>query len=203
MENTARLLLYNNDEFFAQKAGGKIGFLEAEFSEEEIPEEALAKKAKENWGVEIESPKLLCILPKTQDEFVQYFACRNWSGEFENLKVEEIDSLGFEEASELSEKSDILAVQVLEKAVLGKEFRKAQSIITGTPRPETPFKTIKDKAFEESSVSTEDFEIMPAVPKGMGRKQLEPTREGIDYEILSKGNAKKQQAVKQKKTIML
>jgi hypothetical protein len=100
----------------------------------------------------------------------------------------------------LSEKTDILAVQVLEKAVLGREFRKAQSIITGTSRPETPFKTIKDKAFEESSVSTEDFEIMPAVPKGMGRKQLEPTREGIDYEFLSRGS--KPKPIKAKKTII-
>lgn len=190
VENTARLLLYKNDEFFAEKASGSIKFVEAEFSEEEIPEEALAKKAEEAWGIEPKKLKLLCVLPKNSQDLIHYYACRDWSGDFENAEAEEIVSLGFDEISELSERTDAFAVQALEKLLLGKgSFETKASVITE-----------KKHELKVSKASTEDFEIMPAVPKGMGRKQPEHTREGIDYEILSRGA--KPKPVKQKKTII-
>jgi len=193
-ENIARLLLYNNEEFFAEKSSESIRLLGAEFTEEEIPEEALKKKALEAWGVEVKGLKLLCVLPKNRQELVQYFACREWDGSFDDASVEEIVSLSFEEALELSERTDALAVQVLGKVFFGKEFERKPSRVEA--RPERP----KEFAVSIAPADTADFEVMPAVPKGMGKQRKEPTREGIDYEFLSKGA--KPKPIKTRKTII-
>ncbi|MDO8647743.1 MAG: hypothetical protein Q7R70_05020 [Candidatus Diapherotrites archaeon] len=194
-ENFARLLLYTDQEVFAEKNSGKIRLLETEFNDEEIPEEALAKKAQEVWGVRPENLKLLCVLPKANSEFVHYYASRDWNGSFENCQVEEIVTVDFKEMTEFAEKNDILAAQVLEKIVLGKDFKKPSTIAASqAQRPiNDDFEIIRPKQQKtEAHVpeSTSDFEIIRAVPKGMGRKQQESTREGIDFEFLSRGGKK-------------
>lgn len=198
-ENFARLLLYTSVEFYAEKDNSeRIIFLEAAFTDEEIPEEALSKKAQEQWGVLPEGLHLLCILPKSSTEFIHYYGCKSWGGSFEEANAEEIVALGFNEMTELSEKNDILAVEVLEKSILGKDFKKQSTIITSQAAREVDEQvddilSQKRKPIELKHETTDDFEIMPAVPKGQGRKQEEPTREGIDYEIMSRGSAAKKQ----------
>ncbi|MBS3058421.1 MAG: hypothetical protein J4478_03390 [Candidatus Diapherotrites archaeon] len=200
-ENLARLILYDSDEFFAEKNFGQVRLLEVEFTEEEVAEDVLKKKARRAWGIEPNKVELLCILPKNKSEFVQYFACKDWNGEFENLETEEIVSLSFDEALELSEKTDALAVEVLEKAILGKSLQKQAPAKAQAISQEIPAPRPKNPEVKLEAESTNDFEIMPAVPKGMGRKQQEATREGIDYEFLSKGRMEKPRQKSKKKGV--
>jgi len=192
-ENFARLLVYTSTEFYAEKSSNGISLLEAAFTDEEIPEEALSRKAQEHWGIVPEGLHLLCILPKSSTEFIHYYGCKAWTGGFEEATADEIVTLGFNEMTELSEKNDILAVEVLDKSILGKDFKKQASIIVSQTAREfddqlEDINMPQRRPIELKHESTDDFEIMPAVPKGQGRKQQEPTREGIDYEILSRGS---------------
>ena len=191
-ENIARLLLYSNQEVFAEKKSGGIALLEVGFNDEEIPEEVLQKKAVEAWGIVPENLKLLCILPKSGTEFIHYYSAKDWTGSFEECSVEEIVAIDFKEMTEFAEKNDILAVEVLEKTVLGREFKKPSTIVVSSAHRQIDDE-VDDilmqnrKPIVLQHESTDDFEIIPAVPKGQGRKQNEPTREGIDFEFLSRG----------------